>query len=286
MSVEQFKNQICDEYLKEFKFKYSSIRIREKYSDRMQRVFKSGNLLSSYNMYTGKEIAIQILDSTEDIKEDEVLISARTWNPANWNLSNQSDIILKKSITLHEMGLYVGTLLNINPETISASKINSWFAFSRVQLPYEQWTRLYNNNSYISSVPLFIVSDGTLIIFKDESINPRELTEEEKKKYAAFDYELQDMQISIDKPYKKEKALKITVKNPIVQPIIENGNKNSEIKKDNNPILSLSSDSSIKMNQLQKPLEIKFEDCLEEKCKSNEEYKINEEGNIGKQNEK
>lgn len=102
-------------------------------------------------------------------------------------------------------------------------KIASAWSFSRIQLPHELWYKLEGNDGYIGSSPFFLATDGSLFVYffplviyrvKNTEVKERELSEEERKAYAAFDYEIgpavkgsTGAAVS-----KKEKGIVITVK--------------------------------------------------------------------------
>lgn len=84
-----------------------------------------------------------------------------------------------------------------------------------MQLPHETWHSLEGNDGYLGAAPFFLTTDGTMFVIRDVETKERNLTEEEKKQYAAFDYELANGDSKVPGGIgqgKKEKALVITVK--------------------------------------------------------------------------
>ena len=70
------------------------------------------------------------------------------------------------------------------------------------------------NDGYLGAAPFFLTTDGTMFVIKNSAAKERVLSEEERKAYAAFDYELAagDGKASGTTHVKKEKAMIITVK--------------------------------------------------------------------------
>ena len=59
-----------------------------------------------------------------------------------------------------------------------------------MQLPYENWTKLYNNEDFFASAPYYASTDGLLFIVRDSSKTEREMTMEERELYKSDDFEL------------------------------------------------------------------------------------------------
>ena len=153
----------------------------------------------------------------------------KEWDPTTWSISEPIEVYVKKNATLNEMGLEIVKHYNSqaiqsdavqeenihNVEDISCTKINSAWNFHRVQLPYETWHLLHDNNNFIASAPFYVSTDGLLFIIKKNSKMERVLSEVEKGLYNCAEYE---NNIFINNGQKrngvvnKEKGVKITVK--------------------------------------------------------------------------
>lgn len=70
------------------------------------------------------------------------------------------------------------------------TKINSAWNFHRVQLPYENWTKLAENESlFLQASPYYVSTDGIFFIIRDSTNEEREMTKEEKEFYHCEDFE-------------------------------------------------------------------------------------------------
>ena len=121
----------------------SQIRLREKTGeDKLTSVLHDHRELSRYQIFDGKEIAIQILPEAPSQSLDELdqsyLVMVKAWDPTDWTLSDLVEIHVPKTATLAEFSLLLhGKFPHIMPEMMECVKINSSWNFSRVQLPYE-----------------------------------------------------------------------------------------------------------------------------------------------------
>jgi len=88
-------------------------------------------------------------------------------------------------------------------------------------LPYEQWTPLHNNSSFLSSAPYYASTDGLFFVIRNTANEERDLTPEEREQYQCNDFEERmfagsagDKKAGPRGPYTgpKEKAVKIEVK--------------------------------------------------------------------------
>lgn len=197
------------------------ITLREKSAEKLLQVYHDESILEKYSMYDGKEVAVQI-DSESHIKyehdeEDRNLLMFKEWDPSTWQLSDPKEIYIPKNATLDQLGRVLNTHFpHIAFEDVSCTKINSAWNFHRVQLPFEAWHTLKDNQNFVASGPFYVSTDGLLFIIKDNSKVERYLTEEEKYFYNCGEYENQIFTSSTNKQNgkncNKEKGITITVK--------------------------------------------------------------------------
>ena len=158
------------------------IRLREKSNDRLTKYYRDDVVLEQYSMFEGKPIAIQILEQPENIDIDDIIIMLRCWNPETWEISPMKEIIVKRYSTLDDFSTILAKEHpSIHRENIEGCKIMS--NFFRVQLPYEKWFGLANNEDFLASNPFYLSVDGILMFIKDKTLKERELTEKEKKEF-------------------------------------------------------------------------------------------------------
>jgi hypothetical protein len=192
----------------------SRIRLREKGNDRLTKVYHDDVILEQYKMYESKPIAIQSLKDHEEVDPDSILIMLRCWNPSTWALSEMKEIIVKRYSTMDNFSYVINREFPwLERKNIECCKIMT--NFFRVQLPYEKWYGLIDSEDFLASNPLYLSTDGLLIIVKDNSEPERELTEEEKKEFGWAEYENAIFVTTKGgkKGYvAKEKAMKINVK--------------------------------------------------------------------------
>ena len=66
---------------------------------------------SRYQIYDGKEIAIQILNEppteSEMDREQSYLVMVKAWDPSDWSLSECVEVFIPKTATMHEMGVLI-----------------------------------------------------------------------------------------------------------------------------------------------------------------------------------
>eukprot|EP00831_Metopus_contortus_P079410 TRINITY_DN7897_c0_g1_i2.p1 TRINITY_DN7897_c0_g1~~TRINITY_DN7897_c0_g1_i2.p1 ORF type:complete len:259 (-),score=51.37 TRINITY_DN7897_c0_g1_i2:47-823(-) len=190
------------------------IRLREKNKDKLTKVLHDKLPMDYYSLFEGKHFALQKIAEPESPKEDEFLCMIRYWDPSTWELSPLKEIYIERNNTLEILGAKISSLLAIPPEVLQCCKISSPWSFSRIQLPHEKWTTLSGNSAYLCSAPFFLTTDGCLFIVKNKEKKERDLTEEERQRFAAFDYEVIPSEEKKSNPrgLHKEKAMVITVK--------------------------------------------------------------------------
>ena len=111
------KEQIADK-LNEFsnkksKYKGKLLRIREKTTDKLTRVYHDEKSLDYYNVYEGKQLALQILNEEETVGEDDLLIMMRQWNPHTWELSDIYEMYVTKSMTLNDLSVFLFSVYGV-----------------------------------------------------------------------------------------------------------------------------------------------------------------------------
>ena len=175
----------------------SQIRLREKTGeDKLTSVLHDQRELSRYQMFDGKEIAVQLLPEVPPLSESEIdqsyLVMVKAWDPSDWTMSDLVEVYVPKSATLNEFAnILNATFGHIPAELMECVKINSSWNFSRVQLPYEQWQTLHGSECFMASAPFYVQTDGLFFVIRDKSKDGREMTEEEKAMYKSADYENQ-----------------------------------------------------------------------------------------------
>ncbi len=173
--------------------------------------------METYNMYEGKQLAVQMLSAPENPGEDELLVMVQLWDPNTWALSPLKELYVDRACTLPLFAAILCSIFDIPTASMKCCKIASAWNFSRVQLPHETWHPLEGNDGYLGATPFFLTTDGTMFVIKNSETKERALTEEERKAYAAFDYEMASgtdgkAAAAGAGAVKKEKALVITVK--------------------------------------------------------------------------
>lgn len=163
-------------------------------------------------MFEGKPIAVQVLKEPETMDPDSILVMIRCWNPSTWEISPMKELLVKRYSTLDDFShILAKEYPEIDRKNIECCKVNNFF---RVQLPYEKWFELNQNENFLASNPFYLSTDGLLLIIKDKTIPERELTEEEKKQFGCDEYENAIFATTGGgkRGYAKEKAMKINVK--------------------------------------------------------------------------
>lgn len=208
----------------------SRIRLREKTGeDKLTSVLHESRELSRYQIYEGKEIALQILPELppeSPWEQDQCYLSiVKVWDPSDWTMSDLVEIYVPKNATLAQFGsILAAKFPHISLENIECTKINSSWNFSRVQLPYENWLCLQGSEEFVASAPFYVSTDGIFFVIRDKTVDGREMTPEEKALYRSDDFENKMMSAPVTKtrigadgkPYRYtgpvEHGIKITVK--------------------------------------------------------------------------
>ena len=118
----------------------TKLRLRERCSNRLGKVLKSGDTLRQISIMANKLLAIQILEHSDpEFKPRDVVSVVRYWDSEEWTLGERKEIIISGKGTLHEMG---STILKAFPElesteNIMVCKLNSTWGFSRKDLSHE-----------------------------------------------------------------------------------------------------------------------------------------------------
>ena len=172
-TVGQFKEQLASKIGREGMGKY--MRLREKNNDKLTKVYHDEKQMEFYNMYEGKQLAIQMLKQPENPHEEEYLIMLQLWDPNTWNLTSIKEMYVERTCTLAVFAAMVSSIydipvsfiINYNEQTknITCCKISSAWNFSKVQLPHETWHTLEGNDGYIGSNPFFLTTDGTMFVY-------------------------------------------------------------------------------------------------------------------------
>ena len=127
---------------------------------------------------------------TADERDQCYLVMVKAWDPSDWTMTELVEVFVPKAATLDDFcTILSGKFSHIEPQNIECTKINSSWNFSRVQLPFESWSKLQGSELFIASAPYYIQTDGIFFVIKDGSKESRDMTEEEKQLYKSDDYE-------------------------------------------------------------------------------------------------
>jgi len=113
------------------------IRLRERCSDKLGKVFIDNFDMQFYQMYDGKNVGFQILDYDEHFTLEDVVIILRVWDTANWTLSEPKEIVIKNTWRMHDLAYKVCDNFpefRSKIDCIMAGKISSLWNFKRGNL--------------------------------------------------------------------------------------------------------------------------------------------------------
>ena len=115
------------------------IRLREKTGeDKLTTVLHESRELTRYQIYDGKEIALQILPEVPqepaEMRDQSYLAMVKLWDPSDWTLSDLVEVYVPKTATLDDFGQLLDSRFgaSISRDNIMCTKINSSWNFSRV----------------------------------------------------------------------------------------------------------------------------------------------------------
>ena len=211
LSVQEAKDQICAKVTSMYPsmtITPASIRLRERNTDRLSRVLHESDLLKSYTLYEKKQLCIQEFPQpVAELDSTDISIMVRKWSPSTWELTPPIEITLTRYATFHQMGEIISSKLNLPLETLRATRIANMCNFSRVDLPTGEWFPLHDSPYRLSSRPMYVTFDGSLVVVRDGDEPIKELTDEERTNCTFY------TDVSTWKVEKhKEEAVKITVK--------------------------------------------------------------------------
>ena len=142
--------------------------------------------------------------------ETSCLVMVRMWDPETWDLSELKEIFIDKTMALAQFGECLLSIYpELNLESLQVTKISSPWYFNRVQLPYETWHGVVDDEQLLCSAPFYVSVDGLLFIIKDGRKKMEEPSEEERKKYGL---EISRSGTVAKKKVAQEKGIKIIVK--------------------------------------------------------------------------
>ncbi len=108
-TVAQVKDLICKKLEKERKLALPAgrIRLRERLSDKLGKVMLDGCGMKSYGLFDGKQLAFQILEETESLGPDDIMVVAREWDPSTWALGERREFVIKTSWRMHDLSYQI-----------------------------------------------------------------------------------------------------------------------------------------------------------------------------------
>lgn len=109
--MKEFKELLASKLGKEKMGQY--MRIREKNNDKLTKVYHDEMEMESYNMYEGKQLAIQMLQQIEAPHDEEFLTMIQLWNPNTWSLSPLKEMYIEKSTTMGLFAAMISSLFDI-----------------------------------------------------------------------------------------------------------------------------------------------------------------------------
>ncbi|EAR91927.3 ubiquitin carboxy-terminal hydrolase (macronuclear) [Tetrahymena thermophila SB210] len=208
------------------------IRLREKISDNLTRIYREKKMREQ-QVIEKKMIAIEQIDEPIEISLKEFLIYVRIWDQQQWTLSDRFELLVQKTDSGYDLEQKIYKQNQQIPiGQMSAMKINVW-NFNLSQLLNEDWYNLDSSDVSISLHPFHIMNDGNMIIIKNKTQTPRELTDEEVKQMGIIQCKQAYKKVGVKHiSQQKEKALSIKVKKKESQKdgILSCGKENSEQK--------------------------------------------------------
>ena len=126
-----------------------------------------------------------IKENTEEINISKILeLSLRYFDFSNWNLSEPIELLIKDDITYDELcSIIIKHYPHIeNKENIQIIKLSGGFmTYLDTMLKFKPYSLMEYLDMKISKYPLFLNSDGKMLIIKDKRIEAKEPSEEVKK---------------------------------------------------------------------------------------------------------
>ena len=109
----------------------------------------------------------------------------------SWEFDMPRELWISNKSSLNDFALVLSKEMEVPPEDLLVTKINSPWSFHRVMLPFAEWVNLKDDNSFIHSAPFYLSTDGVLFIVRDARQPIREMTQYEKDMYRCADFETQ-----------------------------------------------------------------------------------------------
>ncbi|OMJ81023.1 hypothetical protein SteCoe_18584 [Stentor coeruleus] len=184
----------------------ANMRLREIQNEKLSKWIDDTMRINDISNFDNKRLAIQSIRSSDFVKEkDDIIIAVRRFIPNTWELEQAVEVKINHKGTLHKIGEILSIEFDIPLEKIETYKISTQ-SFNRSELLYSKFEKLYNRNEKGNYGPLYL-GDGACLIIKDMSEKIREMTADEKFKYAPKSAS------SFGKHFSREKDLKIAVRN-------------------------------------------------------------------------
>ncbi|CAD8183019.1 unnamed protein product [Paramecium pentaurelia] len=195
------------------------IRLRERIADRLNKVYRD-KPLKEQGIVEMRMIAIeQLQDEWQHLTSKDVFIHARFWDQEKWDLSERFEFVVSRNQSGADLADQFTQVFGIQAENIEVCRIVAVHRFNRYELLNEEWIPLKNDDYLLGSQPLFITNDGQLIILRDSTQQPRELTNEEIKQFGIIQSNYtKSIKTGVSRGpvktrfFNEEKALVITVK--------------------------------------------------------------------------
>ena len=114
LQILELKSLLCDRLLSmypTFQISPSSIRLRERNSNRLTQTLQNSETLKTYRPYDHKELSIQLIPSnTSDTNESQMIILiCKRFNPSTWQLSLPQEFSIPKTSLMSDLCLLLSS---------------------------------------------------------------------------------------------------------------------------------------------------------------------------------
>ena len=111
LTVGEFKEQLASRIGRVNMGKY--MRLREKNNDKLTKVYHDSKQMDSYNMYEGKQLAIQTLKEPENPHDEEFLAMLQLWDPNTWTLTPIKEIYIERTCSLAFFAAMISSIYDL-----------------------------------------------------------------------------------------------------------------------------------------------------------------------------
>ncbi|CAN7994990.1 unnamed protein product, partial [Ixodes hexagonus] len=158
------------------------------------------------------EVFLEVLPGPEKVvSSSNVVVYVRRWRPSSFTIDPLEEVVLEER-TVDALKDALSSLSGLPQDNIEIAKCPGPFPGVVSSLTVHADMEWYSTAPSLSSWPLYISEDGSVVLYRDRMEPLKELTEEEKREISSRENVRQNLQTTTS--VRKERALKIYTGSP------------------------------------------------------------------------